>query len=547
MEVLKTFTNPYSPYLLASTLVASIMAVITWRRRSAPGALPLFLMLITTILWSGAGVLINEAVNSESRYYWFNFLLFGSLMGTPAFWAFGVQYTGRDHWLTRRNILLVSIIPILSVLLGWTARYHDLFYKVFDFGTRLPNGQWNLVPGIMYWVYVAYSYSVMIFTVGILAQAFSQSAGEYRSQAGVILAGTLIPFIGNIVYTFLFGMGNGGIDPTPLLFTVMGVFYAYGLFRHRLFDMAPIARHMLIETMQDGVILIDARNRVVDVNPSALRWLGWNQHSPIGRDMEEILGDWYNQITIFPADLYIETEVHTTDKPERYFDLRVEPLTDKKQMMTGRLIVFRDITRQKMAEKAFRDAHDRMRLHLKEIELLQEELREQSIRDPLTGLFNRRYLEETFERELARAIREETTLSVCMADIDNFKSFNDRHGHKAGDLVLKTLAEIFTTHSRAADVVCRYGGEEFLILMPGADLDTTARRAEDWRSIFEQSRIEFDGEILSTTLSLGVAVFPHQGRTSDEVIKLADEALYLSKHGGKNKVSVARPWANNPM
>lgn len=547
MEVVRTFANPYSPCLLASTLVASILAVITWRRRSVPGALPLFLLLVTTILWATAGVLLNESVNSESRYFWFNFLLFGSLMGTPAFWAFGAQFTGRDHWLTRRNILFVSIIPILSVLLGWTAKYHDVLYKVIDFETRLPNGQWYLVPGIMYWVYIAYSYSVMIFTIGILAQFFSKSAGKYRRQAGVILAGTLIPFIGNIVYTFILGMGKAGIDPTPLLFIVMGIFYAYGLFWRRLFDMAPLARHMLIETMQDGVILIDARNRVVDVNPSALRWLGWDQPSPIGRDMKEVLGVWHDQISMFPTNLYIETEVHTSDKPEKYFDMRVEPLTDKKQIMTGRLIIFRDITRQKMAEKAFRDAHDRMRLHLKEIEILQEELREQSIRDPLTGLFNRRYLEETLERELARAIREDGTLSICMADIDNFKSFNDQHGHKAGDLILKALADIFTTYSRAADVVCRYGGEEFLILMPGADLDTTARRAEDWRRMFEQSRIEFEGEILSTTLSLGLAVFPQQGRTSDEVIRLADEALYLSKREGKNKVSVARPWGRDTM
>jgi diguanylate cyclase (GGDEF)-like protein len=177
--------------------------------------------------------------------------------------------------------------------------------------------------------------------------------------------------------------------------------------------------------------------------------------------------------------------------------------------------------------------------------MLRDELREQAIRDPLTGLFNRRYLEETLEREMARAVRDEGVLSVCMADIDNFKSFNDQHGHKAGDLVLKSLSEILLAYSRAGDVVCRYGGEEFLILMPGADLETTARRAEDWRRAFEQMKIEFEGEILSTTLSLGVAVFPQQGRTSDDLLRLADEALYLSKRGGKNQVNVATLSSNS--
>ncbi|GAB4497973.1 MAG: hypothetical protein OHK003_08380 [Anaerolineales bacterium] len=228
-----------------------------------------------------------------------------------------------------------------------------------------------------------------------------------------------------------------------------------------------------------------------------------------------------------------------------YFDLRVEPIYSRQNVLTGRLIVFRDITRQKMSEKALLEAHDRLRLHLKEIELLQSELREQVIRDPLTGLFNRRYMEETLERELSRAIRENISIGVCMADIDLFKSLNDQHGHKAGDLVLKHLANIFTTYSRAEDIVCRYGGEEFLILLPGADLDVTSRRAEDWRRAFEQSKIEFDGKSLSSTLSLGVAVFPQQGHTSDELVKLADEAMYLSKRNGRNQVSMAQAWVKN--
>lgn len=189
--------------------------------------------------------------------------------------------------------------------------------------------------------------------------------------------------------------------------------------------------------------------------------------------------------------------------------------------------------RQRVASLALHDA-------LVEIESLRRELREQAVRDSLTGLFNRRYMEETFERELARAARDGSSLSICMADVDDFKSFNDAHGHKAGDLVLKSLADVFTSYSRAGDVACRYGGEEFLILMPGADLEITTRRAEDWRRACEQTRIEYEGKTLSVTLSFGVAVFPLQARTSDEALKLADDALCLSKTKGKNQVNVAK-------
>lgn len=537
-----SFSNPYSPFLFISALLALITALIVWPRRTAPGALPLFLMLLTTVVWAGGNGMFLETNDPGARIFWFNFLLAGSLMGTPAFFAFGVQFTNREHWLTPRNILLISLIPLFCIILGWTTEYHGLFYQVRDFNTRLPNGGWNLIPGTFYWIYVCYAYVMVLFTLWILAQAYVQSPKAYRGQIGAIMIGTLIPFLGNIFYTLIIGVGKSEVDPTPFLFAVMGVIYAHGLFWYHLFSVAPVARHTLVEHMQDGVIVVDAQNRVVDVNPSALRWMKWTRSSPVGMDIQELFKTWFDEFHKLPVHLYAQTEIRSSGTSENYFDLRVEPLMGKENVLTGRLITFRDITRQKQSEMALLDAHDRLRLQYKEIEMLRDELREQAIRDPLTGLFNRRYMEETLERELARAIRDESAIGICMADIDNFKSFNDQHGHKAGDLILQTVANIFTKYSRAEDVVCRYGGEEFLVLMPGADLDVTSRRAEDWRRAFEQSKIEFEGKLLSTTLSLGVAIFPEQGRTSDEVLKLADEAMYLSKRQGKNQVNIARAW-----
>lgn len=540
-------SNPYSPYLFISALISLIIAAITWFRRSAPGAKPLFLLVITMCIWAGANGLVLESKDPKWQVFWFNVLTFGAIMGTPAFWAFGMEFTNRGHLLTLRNILMICIIPILSIILGWTTEYHGLFYAEREISVRLPSGDWNFAPGPFYWVYIAYSYIVAIFTIGMIVRAFIHSSPIFRRQTTMILAGTLIPLVGNIVYVLFIGVGKGSmVDPTPLLFMVMGVFYACGLFWFDLFDVIPFARHTLVEHMQDGVIVVDANNRVVDANPSALRWLHWNHSSPMGRDVKELLNTWYEQFANFPTHLYVQTEVRAADDMETYFDLRVEPIKDKQDTVTGRLIMFRDITRQKMAEKALLDAQDRLRMHIREIELLQDELREQAIRDPLTGLFNRRYMEETLEREISRAAREDISIGICMADIDQFKAFNDDHGHKAGDMVLKCLAEIFTTYSRAGDVVCRYGGEEFLILLPGADLDVTARRAEDWRRAFEQLRVELDGKSFSCTLSLGVAVFPHQGHTVEELLQLADDALYLSKHNGRNQVSLAQSWGRQP-
>ncbi len=536
MLIRGVFNDPYSPYLLVSALAALVTALMTWQRRSSPGAAPLSIMLFTAFVWAGAYLMVLETPEPDLKILWFNVMHVGSLMGPPAFWAFGVQYTNRRNWLTPGKLLAVNFIPLLSILLCWTTDLHGLFYEARD----LSGAQWNILLGPFYWVNIVYAYSLVLFALYLVAGTFARSSDMYKEQSALVLVGALIPFLGNIVYTFAVGFGKLESNPTPVLYSVTGIIYAYALFRRRLFDLVPIARDTLVEHMQDGVILIDSQNRIVDVNPSARRWLGWNDSSPIGDSIQGVLPSWYEKFSSIPPQIKIETEERLAEHPETYFDLRVEPLLDEKDALTGRLILFRDITRQKMVEQAFRDTLDRMKLHVKEIETLQDELREQAIRDPLTGLFNRRYLEETLERELARATRDGSSLSICMADIDDFKSFNDMYGHKAGDMILKSLAGVFTTYSRAGDVVCRYGGEEFLILMPGADLDITTRRAEDWRRVCEQAKIDYEDKSLSITLSFGVAVFPLQGRTSDEVLKLADDALYLSKNRGKNQVNVAR-------
>lgn len=535
------FSNPYSPYLFISAVISFLMAMLVWRRRTAPGATPLSILLGLTSLWALASALLLESSSIMLRELWFHILSVSAILSNPMLLSFSLEYTGHQNFLSKKSLFFIYLLPILTAILCVTTNYHHLFYTKVDFSSQFPDFL-ALVPGPFYWIYTVYSYAIALFIFVLILVNFFQTSWTYRKQTASILLGLMFPFIGNVIYTVFIGVGKGAFDPTPLLFTVMGVFLACGLFWFQLFEVIPIARHTLVEHMQDGVIVVDIKNRIVDVNPSTLKYLNWDRSTPIGIHVQELIHSWYEQFANMPVELYVQTEVHKEGNPDSYFDLRVEPIYNKQNILTGRLIVFRDITRQKMSEKALLEAHDRLRLHLKEIELLQIELHEQVIRDPLTGLFNRRYMEETLEREISRAIRENISIGVCMADIDQFKSFNDQHGHKAGDLILKKLAEILTAYSRTEDVVCRYGGEEFLILMPGADMDATARRAEDWRRAFEQAKVDFDGKQLSTTLSMGLAIFPQQARTSDDLVKLADEAMYLSKRNGRNQVSIAQTW-----
>lgn len=180
-----------------------------------------------------------------------------------------------------------------------------------------------------------------------------------------------------------------------------------------------------------------------------------------------------------------------------------------------------------------------LKRQLYEINMLQTQLRDQAHRDSLTGLYNRRYFDMTLARELARCVREDSPLSVVMIDIDHFKRINDEHGHQAGDAVLKRLAAMLGEQVRASDVVCRYGGEEFTLLLPGVSADTARERAEQWRVDFANSKAPYGQLQLGSTLSVGIATFPGHGANADELIRRADLAMYKAKGDGRNRVVIA--------
>jgi diguanylate cyclase (GGDEF)-like protein len=171
---------------------------------------------------------------------------------------------------------------------------------------------------------------------------------------------------------------------------------------------------------------------------------------------------------------------------------------------------------------------------------LQETLRGQAIRDPLTDLFNRRYMEESLAREIRRARRNGTPLGIIMLDIDHFKRFNDTYGHEAGDVLLRAMASFIKAHVRGEDIACRYGGEEFTLILPGASLQVSKQRAEFIREGVKDLSVSHEGQPLGpVTLSLGVAIFPDHGETGDAVLRVADTALYQAKQEGRNRVIVA--------
>jgi diguanylate cyclase (GGDEF)-like protein len=182
---------------------------------------------------------------------------------------------------------------------------------------------------------------------------------------------------------------------------------------------------------------------------------------------------------------------------------------------------------------------DRLTLTLVNLHL-RDNLQHLAIRDPLTDLYNRRFMQEALEREFSRASRRNQALALVMMDIDHFKLFNDSYGHAAGDMALKALSKYMVSHTRKEDVVCRFGGEEFVIIMPEMVRSQALGRADELREGMQHVHIMDFGETpLSITLSAGVSSYPQDGESVEEVLAAADRALYRAKAEGRNRVSPA--------
>jgi diguanylate cyclase (GGDEF)-like protein/PAS domain S-box-containing protein len=221
--------------------------------------------------------------------------------------------------------------------------------------------------------------------------------------------------------------------------------------------------------------------------------------------------------------------------------LSAKAIREANSSLENVIYVITDISLLKTTEEELIKANQLLVSQIEEIAILRDRLREQAIRDPLTNLYNRRFMEETLSLEIHRARRANSKVCLIMMDIDHFKSVNDQFGHKTGDYVLESLGQMLLSNTRKSDVACRYGGEEFLIVLPGSPLQDAARRAEQFRTNFEAIQISGKGTVTNATMSIGIACFPDHGEDGEQVLNRADEALYQAKAAGRNCVVVYQP------
>ena len=531
--------NVFVIILLTNAIVASVLAFLLGRKHSAPGRNAMVWMLVGLAVWALCYAMIALSPSLEAKRFWLRMENIG-ILTVPVFWfLFTVQYAQVDRWLNRNTSALFFVIPLISLILlfsnSWFHYYYSSIRLVSDSSGPLiiERGPWYLVAALQ-------AYLLNLIGTGVLIWRFVYYRNIYRKQLTILVSAVLIPLVINIFYQFaprIIPALSVPIDLTPISFTVTAFLLSVGIFGLRLFDLIPIARHTVLEHIPEMVFVVDARDRVLDANSEAQKMLGKSMDEIIGKDPLDVFREWPQLINRFLTTNETHEEIQIPGDPPRTLEIDISPLYNQFGRLEGRVIVAHDITEHKWLENDLKYANEVLSNQLDEINKLRDELQEQAIRDPLTNAYNRRYLSEFLDKEVARAERENTPVTIVIMDMDNFKQFNDSYGHKCGDVILQAITKFLIDHSRRGDVVCRYGGEEFVILMPNASLETGFERAEMWRQDFSESVIEYEDMKLSATFSAGVATFPQHGTTGDAILQAADSALYKSKNAGKNKVT----------
>ena len=529
----------FSVILILNAAAAAFLALLLFRRAFSPGRDAMIWMLGGLVVWTFAYAMITLSIPLEAKHFWLKVENIG-ILTVPVFWfIFTVQYTRLDRWLNRYTGALFFIIPLASLVLLFVPHWFHYFYSSVH-PVSESGGPLVIARGPFYYAPLIQAYALDLTGMGLLLWRFIQYRSIYRRQLLVLIGAVLIPLIANVFYQLaprFIPAFSIPIDLTPISFTLTAFLLSVGVFGLRLFDLIPIARHTVMEHIPEMVFVVDAQSRVLDANSVAQKVLGKQMDEIVGKAPLEVFREWPQLLNRFLTANETHEEIQIPGDPPRTLELVVSPLYNRFNKLEGRVIVAHDITEHKWLENDLKYANETLKFQLVEIEKLRAELQEQAIHDPLTNVYNRRYMAEFLDKEIARAEREQTPISVVILDMDNFKQFNDTYGHKCGDVVLQFFANFLVDHTRRGDIVCRYGGEEFVILMPNAPLETGYERADAWCQDFSETAIEYEGMRLSTTFSAGVACFPMHGRTGDSLLQAADKALYSSKNHGRNRVT----------
>ena len=457
-----------------------------------------------------------------------------AILAIPLLWAlFLRQYVYSEHRPPSLAQWIGFGLPLLVMgMLALGNGEHGLLYTSVQQVT-LANGQSvvRFARGPLFLVAVAWGYSLLLASSLMVWRTWRASQGEERGHWLGFLLISAVPWASNLGYV-VFDLRLFGSDPTPISFALAAGGFAWLIRAKRLFDVVPMARHLLFAELPDPVLILDSGGRVMEANNAARQLAGGSV------SLGQPLAQWPG------LGAQIAERLTAPDGGNllgggggaSIYELRVAPIgRDGRQI--GRLLQLHDVTEQQRAQARMAQTLAERNSQLSQVAALQDELREQALRDPLTGLHNRRALEQRFAQEAEYHGTTGQPLALVLIDIDHFKRINDTRGHAAGDAVLCDFAALLRGGLRSGDSVFRIGGEEFALLMPGAEAAQASTRVAALREALCRNPPAAARGAL--TFSAGIAAFGKAGTTLDTMLSAADTALYQAKAAGRDRTVLA--------
>jgi diguanylate cyclase (GGDEF)-like protein len=533
--------NPFSIVLIVFSGLLLAVGWIAWQRRRAPGSLPLALFLFAVGQWS-LFFAFELAVAGIPEKITISKIEYLGICSSPVLllW-FAVEFFRQEKLTFRLWHLLLWVIPLVSLVLAATNEWHHLIWTRF---TPVPGSDLSLVlydHGVGFWVAVGFDYlMVTVASIFILRAAF-RLRYLYRSQALALVFGIPLPWIGNILYVF--NLGSPGLDFTEFGFGITGIILAWALYRLQLFNIVPVARDRVIEWMHECLVVVDKQQRIVDANPALFRLLaeispdGVASAAVIGSQVERAFLHFPQLAGLFKAGKEGQFEIRTGDGEGRAdFDVRISALHNRAQDAIGWMAILHDITDLNRARETAFNARDQAVEAAAENSRLYEQMKQLASTDTLTGLNTRRHFFDLATVAFEKTLRQGLPIAAIMVDLDNFKQVNDEFGHMFGDHVLQVVADSSKASIRQIDILGRFGGEEFVVLLPETSAQLAARVAERLCRRIANLEMEFEGRRLQITASAGVAEITGTSETLDMLIDRADQALLSAKRAGRNQV-----------
>lgn len=513
------YTSDMWIFLLSATIIL-LLIIITWHKRHFSSGRAFLILLLCAFVWPITFALEIAAQSLELKILMAKFE-FIAITFLPLAWLYLIlNFIG--YVKSPKYWVLLSVIPLITNVIIWFVPRPNWFWgkPSIQFNYK----QWPVLDydyGIwFYYVHAPYSYLLIFAALVMMICIFFKIHSIYRYQILLLIVAVLIPVITDILYVA--GYLPSHYNYTTANFSISCIIITWALFRYKFLDLLPMARDVVFENMDDGVMVFDDKNRIIDINLAAINITGISKRDT-GLHINDISSGSVSTALkkIVKMDKkQIEIKMGGTDNIHVY-DLRLSFIKDQMGQVRGSVVTLRDCTERTN---------------------LLNKLREEAIRDSLTGIINRRQLIKLGQKELNRIRRhQENSLCVILIDLDKFKNINDKYGHATGDQALIAFTEQCKKCICPYDIFGRLGGEEFIVILPHTELEEAVVFAERIKTSIEEMRISTRvKDNISMTVSIGVV----SSRALDSfdlglerLFNMADELMYNSKRQGGNQVS----------